>query len=128
MAERAKRASVELERRGWSLDQEYGKECRRCGLISDNEARYCSQCGTRTPGGGDALADIEAAIAAAVGGDARGEIDKEVERAAFERWFSDGNPAYRSIERKLLAADNAWRVWLARAALDGCLDDLRPGR
>lgn len=46
----------------------------------------------------------------------------ELERAAFENWFSGGIPECRSIERsgesyKLMAAHQAWQTWQARAAV-----------
>lgn len=46
----------------------------------------------------------------------------ELERRAFEHWFSGGDPNFRSIERsgesyKLMAAHQAWITWKARAAV-----------
>lgn len=40
------------------------------------------------------------------------------QRAAFEHWYSDGEPSSRAIERsgdgyKLMQANGAWRVWQA---------------
>lgn len=43
----------------------------------------------------------------------------ETTRSEFEKWFSAGNPQYKSIERysdgryKLIGAHNAWIAWQA---------------
>lgn len=68
MTERAKRAVAELERRGWSLSDEYSKDCIKCGGEMPAGSRYCAQCGEKAALNFDAttLEDIEAAIAAAV--------------------------------------------------------------
>jgi len=74
MTERAKRAAEELKRRGWQIDandeSELDKECQQCGYQMRSDSRFCQACGTRVVAGiGDgSLADIEAAIAAAVDG------------------------------------------------------------
>lgn len=46
----------------------------------------------------------------------------DLERRAFEHWFSGGNPDCPSIERngdgyRLMAADQAWKTWMARASV-----------
>lgn len=46
----------------------------------------------------------------------------ELERLAFEGWFSDGNATCKSIERngdsyRLMAAHQAWKTWQARASV-----------
>jgi hypothetical protein len=46
----------------------------------------------------------------------------ELERLAFEVWFSGGNRECRSIDRsgesyKLIAAHQAWKAWQARASV-----------
>lgn len=71
MTERAKRAATELRRLGWSLTEEDGAistECGRCGGSVLARARYCSNCGERIARDvtADAIADIEAAIVAAL--------------------------------------------------------------
>jgi hypothetical protein len=76
MTERAKRAAEELRRRGWQIDtsddSELDKECQQCGYQMRADSRFCQNCGTRVVAGvaEGSLADIEAAIAAAVDGDA----------------------------------------------------------
>ena len=66
MSERAKRAAEELLRRGWQMDT----KCQQCGYQMRSDSRFCQNCGTRVVAGvaDDSLADIEAAIAAAVDG------------------------------------------------------------
>lgn len=55
-------------------------------------------------------------------------IDIEQERKAFEDWYSDGGESMRAVERgaggmyRLAQAQEAWRVWQARAEKDArCL-------
>lgn len=65
--ERARRAAVVLADRGWSVTENDGVSCHKCGTDVLRDARYCYQCGDPvrnfTQG---TLADLEAAIAAAV--------------------------------------------------------------
>ena len=74
MTERAKRAAEELTRRGWQIDtsddSELDRECTQCGYQMRSDSRFCQNCGTRVTSGvaEGSLADIEAAIAAAVDG------------------------------------------------------------
>jgi uncharacterized OB-fold protein len=75
MTERARRAAEELRRRGWQIDddaddQALDRECQQCGYQMRASSRYCQNCGTRVVVGvaEESLADIEAAIAQAVGG------------------------------------------------------------
>ena len=74
MTERAKRAAEELKRRGWQMDasddRELDKECQQCGYQMRADSRFCQNCGARVIVGvaDGSLADIEAAIAAAVDG------------------------------------------------------------
>ena len=75
MTERAKRAAEELLRRGWQLDTSddsaaLDKECQQCGYQMRSDSRFCQNCGTRVVVGvaDSSIADIEAAIAAAVDG------------------------------------------------------------
>ena len=75
MTERAKKAADELRRRGWQIDgpdddTALDKECQQCGYQMRSDSRFCQSCGTQVETGvaDGALADIEAAIAAAVDG------------------------------------------------------------
>lgn len=75
MTERAKRAAAELMRRGWQVDIEddgtqLDKQCTRCGQQIPGDARFCQHCGERVSQvvAASSLADIEAAIAAALKG------------------------------------------------------------
>lgn len=77
MTERAKRAAEELRRRGWQIDNNddetmLDKECKQCGYQMRSDSRFCQNCGAKVAVGlaDGALADIEAAIAAAVNGEA----------------------------------------------------------
>ena len=51
-------------------------------------------------------------------------MNEAKERAAFERYFSDGGKSPRTVERdakgdyRLMQAYAAWRVWQARASLE----------
>jgi primosomal protein N' len=67
--ERAKRAAAVLADRGWSVTENDGVSCHKCGHDLMRDARYCYQCGEPvrnfTRG---TLDDLEAAIAAAVDG------------------------------------------------------------
>jgi hypothetical protein len=68
--ERARRAAAVLAERGWSVTDNGGMTCPRCGADVQRNARYCCQCGEalRTLSH-DTLSDLEAAIAAAMGDD-----------------------------------------------------------
>ena len=74
MTERAMRAAKELMRRGWQIDtgddSTLDKECTKCGFQMRADSRFCQNCGTQVTvsASESALDDIEAAIAAAVGG------------------------------------------------------------
>ena len=67
--ERAKRAAAVLSERGWSVTENDGVSCHKCGAELMRDARYCYQCGepARNFARGT-LDDLEAAIAAAVDG------------------------------------------------------------
>lgn len=67
--ERAKRAAAVLAERGWSVTENDGVSCHKCGHDLLRDARYCYQCGepVRNCTRGT-LDDLEAAIAAAVDG------------------------------------------------------------
>ena len=68
MTERASRAARELERRGWTVETQYEKECRGCGALLPSGYLYCGFCGTKVPTEFQegTLADVEAAIVAAL--------------------------------------------------------------
>ena len=77
MTERAKRAAAELHRRGWQMDlpddnELLDKSCVHCGYQMRADSRFCQNCGTRIVAGvaEGSIADIEAAITAALNGDA----------------------------------------------------------
>ena len=77
MTERAKRAAEELRRRGWQIDgpdetDALDKECQQCGYQMRSDSRFCQNCGTKVARdvADGSIADIEAAIAAAVNADA----------------------------------------------------------
>ncbi len=67
--ERAKRAAAVLAELGWSVNENDGVSCHKCGHDLLRDARYCYQCGEPvrnfTRG---TLEDLEAAIASAVDG------------------------------------------------------------
>jgi hypothetical protein len=65
--ERAKRAAAVLAERGWSVTENDGVSCHKCGAELMRDARYCYQCGepARNFARGT-LDDLEAAIEAAV--------------------------------------------------------------
>jgi len=65
--ERAKRAAVVLAERGWSVAENDGVSCHKCGADLMCNARYCYQCGEPVHNFTcSTLDDLEAAIAAAV--------------------------------------------------------------
>ena len=70
MTDRARRVADELVRRGWSIENRYGKDCPVCGDSIESWFNYCVRCGTKAPSTckDDTLTDLEAAIAAAVDG------------------------------------------------------------
>lgn len=75
MTARAQRAAEVLRARGWDVDEyENGevqsfKPCMHCAESLPITARYCSNCGARTPGSFAecSIDDLEAAIQAALG-------------------------------------------------------------
>lgn len=67
--ERARRAAEVLAARGWSVTENDGVSCHKCGADVIRDARYCYQCGEPARNfTGCTLDDLEAAIAAAVDG------------------------------------------------------------
>jgi predicted amidophosphoribosyltransferase len=68
MSARAQRAAEVLRQKGWSIDGPHREQnCPQCRSTMPREANYCQQCGTPVPACDDSIADIEAAIAAALG-------------------------------------------------------------
>ena len=69
MTDRAKRAAAVLQQFGWEIDDFGNTPCVACGYVIRVELRYCAQCGKRreSPASENAIAELEAAIAAANG-------------------------------------------------------------
>lgn len=67
MSERAKRAADVLSALGWGVNDEYLPHCPACGEeMLTKRQRYCHNCGAKPPASEGSIADLEAAIVAAL--------------------------------------------------------------